>query len=73
MYTIASGSATALFAFSASTAPSHLPVWGEASSRFTTSRQYPATTPPTSATAMSTPFFMPVPSASIAPCMGQDV
>ena len=73
MYTIASGSATALFAFSASTAPSHLPVWGEASSRFTTSRQYPATTPPTSATAMSTPFFMPVPSASIAPCMGHDV
>jgi len=39
MYTIASGSPTALLAFSASTAPSHLPVWGEASSRFTTSRQ----------------------------------
>ena len=70
---MASGSATALLAFSASTAPSHLPVCGEASSRFTTSMQNPAATPPASATAMSTPFFMPVPSGSIAPCIGHDV
>jgi hypothetical protein len=70
---MASGSATALLAFSASTAPSHLPVWGEASSRFTTSRQKPATAALTSPTAMSTPFFIPVPSGSIAPCIGQDV
>jgi hypothetical protein len=70
---MAKGSATALFAFSASTAPSHLPVWGDASSRFTTSRQYPATVAPASATARLTPFFMPVLSGIIAPCIGHDV
>src|SRR5580765_8453470 len=70
---MANGSPTALLAFSASTAPSHLPVCGEASSRLTTSKQKPPAAPPASETARSTPFFMPVPSGSIAPCMGHDV
>src|SRR5918911_416327 len=68
---MASASAMAFWAFSASVVPSQLPVTGDASSRFTTSILYPATIPLACSTAKSTARFMAVPSGIIAPCIGQ--
>src|SRR6266511_3148679 len=67
---MASASATAFCAFSASVVPSPLPETGDASSRFTTSILYSATMPPVCSTARSTARFMAVPSGIIAPCIG---
>src|SRR5262249_2188773 len=70
-YTMTSASATALWAISASTVPSQLPVVGEASSRLTTSILKPPTAPPWCFTARSTACFIAVPSGIMAPCIGQ--